>query len=1208
MNRNERLTNFRKLQVKIILNFSEKFGLHSLVGTGDTNKEHDVADELRRIRTSIVYKDEADFRSKLQKFEKRPTISSGRDNEPEIKNFLNEAHSMCENYENEIEYLRERLNEFEKEKRSFHNLEVYSNTISTEFDACPKISFLRQMKILTDKDISFVEISNIYNEKICELFEENEKLQVLLKNQELLERENKDLKFSLQKLNEEKDSSIKNINEIYQEKFSELFQENDRVSQEISELKKSFEAKENKYLIENKNLKEIAVEANNIKLQQEETIKSLEDKLKNLQDTSEKKQTEHKEKEEKLEIHIKHIQSELNQIKEEKAKVVEEFASANKLILFKDKEISSIKSELEEKIQKGDKENKTLSSIIKVKETEIEKFTEKIREYECKLSSLGNSSSISEEKLKELKSENEKTLAELNKKLEKFKEKINLLDKENENLKQIITKDQITLKELKDYKLKAEINNEANNIIVEENNLLRNEIKLFKQRCEEEISKINDLNAKLIEKEEEKKKISNDCKSLEKKIENLNKLIEDYKEKINYLKEKEKEHDSVKLELEVKPKRTSVIDSIFSVNTETHDNSVDNNLKDNHNTNNLETSSQSEGHNLSYVSNLEFNKYQINLLKILFSDYIYYLYLYDNSLNLQKIVEIILNNFNFYLGTIFNRKDNFNLPSSFIHEILEDLVLKIYDTYITNKFEESRKQKEFNPASLFKDNNSDISQDDITLDVLKRICEDLENSNSLSMINNIGKKEKSLDEIILIFLQKYKKLLDIGGKYYSTIGINNISSFILKDVGQIVHQKVEKYKRGLVDQTRTLIEYVIVNIHSGKLMSNGNEIYNYREYASQFARRDLSCSKDTLYTKGVITSSEAIDNLISYFKNNSKYLSKIVYDGVFDSKSEYIFGKLSISKMLYCNNIEELTITNSFFTQKHLLNVVKLIDNLKNLKHINLSNNSVGDLGLQILSEGLKFNKNISSVDLSNNKITDKGGFYMADAMIKNQTIEILNLSSNAINDNGLSSLLTVLTNNNIKLKSLDLSNNQFIPSDFKNVADLIANTNNIRSLDLSLNKIEPQSAYLLGLALKQTKSLERIKINSIDLNEEAAPLLLKNLTDCKVSEIYLDNNPFGEIGAIIFANVFKTNRNLKVVSIRRSKLTPMFLICLSKVLLFNDTIEHLILEENTFDEESIILLVNSIKNKKIKIHFSKSSVVQKIYDDFKNVENFVFK
>jgi hypothetical protein len=989
-----------------------------------------------------------------------------------------------------------------------------------------------------------------------------------------------------------------------------MFQENERVSQELSELKKSFEAKENQYLIENKNLKEIAVENNNIKLQHEDTIKSLEEKNKNLRETLEKNETEWKEKEAKLESHIMHIEIEVTQLKKEEMKIQDEFSSTKNLIQLKENEIASITSEFEEKTQKKDKEIKTLTNILQGKETEIEKFREKIREYENKLSSLGNSSSVSEEKLKELKLENENTVSKLKKKIEKLKEKVKLAENENESLKEIITKDQITLKDLKEFKMKAEINYEANNIIIEENSLLRNEIKLFNQRCEEEMAKINDLNAKLNEKEEEKQKILNESKSLEKKIENLNKVIEDYKETIHYLKEKEKENDSSKLEMEVKPNRISLNESMVSNMSETSSqgNNGDSSVNENSIPKDEGASLQTEGQTNTGLSNIDYNKYQINLLKILFSDYIYYLYLYDNALNLQKIVEIILNNFNFYLSTIFNRKDNFNLPSSFLHEFLEDLVLKIYDTHISNKLEESSKHKDFNPAYLFKDNTSTISQDEITLDVLKKICEEVENTNSLSLINNILKKEKSLDDIILIFLQKYKKLLDIGGKFYSSIGINNIKSFILKDVGQIVNQKVEKYKKGLVEQIRTLIEYVIVNIHSGKLMSNGNEIYNYREYFSQFARRDLTTGRDTLYNKGTIASSEAIDNLVSYFKNNSKSLSKIIYDGVFDSKSEYVFGKLSISKMLYCNNIAHLTITNSYLTQKHLLYVVKLIENLKNLKHFDLSNNNIGDAGLQILSEGLKFNKNIISIDLSNNKITDKGGFYMADAMIKNQTIENLYLSNNSINDNGLSSLLTVLTNNNTKLKSLDLSNNKLIPSDFKNVADLIGNTNNLHYIDLSFNKIESQSGYLIGLALKQTKSVEVIKMNSIDLNEEAAPLLLKNLTDCRVTEIHLDSNPFGEIGAIIFANVLKANKNLKVVSIRRGKLTAMFLICLSKVLLFNDTIEHLNLEENTFDEESIIQLANSIKNKKIKIHFNKSSLGQKIYDAFKNVENFVFK
>ena len=75
--------------------------------------------------------------------------------------------------------------------------------------------------------------------------------------------------------------------------------ENLKLTEQIQELKKTLEAKENKFLIENKNLKEIVVENDSIKFENEERIKNYEEKLKSLEDLLNRKNLDLTEKEER---------------------------------------------------------------------------------------------------------------------------------------------------------------------------------------------------------------------------------------------------------------------------------------------------------------------------------------------------------------------------------------------------------------------------------------------------------------------------------------------------------------------------------------------------------------------------------------------------------------------------------------------------------------------------------------------------------------------------------------------------------------------------------------------------------------------------------------------------------------------------------------------------------------------------------------------
>lgn len=165
---------------------------------------------------------DTDFQTRMKKFEKNKDYKEKKDgslNQEHVSTFLKETSSLCENYEKEIELLRHKL----EEKKMFNNLEISpgldtDNESYFEILSNPKDVFMKGMGKITSGNPDFGEITTIYNEKIAELFDENEKLQVTLKNMKNMEKENANYEKKIKSLNDiiiDKEKSIANINGMF---------------------------------------------------------------------------------------------------------------------------------------------------------------------------------------------------------------------------------------------------------------------------------------------------------------------------------------------------------------------------------------------------------------------------------------------------------------------------------------------------------------------------------------------------------------------------------------------------------------------------------------------------------------------------------------------------------------------------------------------------------------------------------------------------------------------------------------------------------------------------------------------------------------------------------------------------------------------------------------------------------------------------------
>ncbi|KAL0228977.1 hypothetical protein GEMRC1_013597 [Eukaryota sp. GEM-RC1] len=88
---------------------------------------------------------------------------------------------------------------------------------------------------------------------------------------------------------------------------------------------------------------------------------------------------------------------------------------------------------------------------------------------------------------------------------------------------------------------------------------------------------------------------------------------------------------------------------------------------------------------------------------------------------------------------------------------------------------------------------------------------------------------------------------------------------------------------------------------------------------------------------------------------------------------------------------------------------------------LNLGGNFIGDRGVRALAEMLKVNRKVTNIDLKNNSTGDEGAKALAEALKVNDTITNIHLTNNLIGKEGVSALAEALkVNSTVNLVGVD--------------------------------------------------------------------------------------------------------------------------------------------------------------------------------------------
>ena len=279
----------------------------------------------------------------------------------------------------------------------------------------------------------------------------------------------------------------------------------------------------------------------------------------------------------------------------------------------------------------------------------------------------------------------------------------------------------------------------------------------------------------------------------------------------------------------------------------------------------------------------------------------------------------------------------------------------------------------------------------------------------------------------------------------------------------------------------------------------------------------------------------------------------------------------------------------------------KLISYLKELECFSLINLPLLSIHLPDLSAALK-NSKIKKLSLINCIQSKDDSMQLIPYFSLPNALTEINFSKHP-KLNLPSELGTSLLNYNINknLISLNFSECELKENDIKDIANYVVASNSLLVLDIGKNILSPLSCSTLGYGILKTSSLETLKLNECDINEESLLFLFNGKGSKPLKHINLNGNKFGDIGLVSLCSFMKATPLLESIELEYSGGTDMGLKYIVNTIQENENnkMKYINFRNNNITNISLDLLKksNDYFTKK-KVIFAIDKITSNNYDD----------
>jgi Ran GTPase-activating protein (RanGAP) involved in mRNA processing and transport len=210
-------------------------------------------------------------------------------------------------------------------------------------------------------------------------------------------------------------------------------------------------------------------------------------------------------------------------------------------------------------------------------------------------------------------------------------------------------------------------------------------------------------------------------------------------------------------------------------------------------------------------------------------------------------------------------------------------------------------------------------------------------------------------------------------------------------------------------------------------------------------------------------------------------------------------GAVRLAKALKKNkSITSLELDYNKIKDEGLIALAEAVYYHRNLGVLSLAGNQIGDSGCAALMTAMQDSQkktgephNMKHIQLSNNLIGDPGAKALARMIRKNDTVEMLSLSFNNLTDKGVGYILDVAEKHALPLKSLMLAKNQLSSKSLIRLADYLTKIDREIEIDLGENKLITGKGVQAILATSVPIEIQDFRIVKKDKNAAVEPELL---------------------------------------------------------------------------------------------------------------------
>ncbi|XP_076137443.1 NACHT, LRR and PYD domains-containing protein 12-like isoform X2 [Alosa pseudoharengus] len=260
------------------------------------------------------------------------------------------------------------------------------------------------------------------------------------------------------------------------------------------------------------------------------------------------------------------------------------------------------------------------------------------------------------------------------------------------------------------------------------------------------------------------------------------------------------------------------------------------------------------------------------------------------------------------------------------------------------------------------------------------------------------------------------------------------------------------------------------------------------------------------------------------------------------------------------------------------------------LKELDLSFNLLEDSGVEmLLSVGLKHaNCRLETLRLADCKLTEKSYEMVASVLQSPNSLQQLDLSDNYLGDSGVQLLSKGLSSSNCKIHTLRLTDCKLSERSCGIVASVLQSPNSLIELDLSHNVLRDSGVYLLSKGLSSSHcKLQTLRLADCKLTDKLGEIVASVLqSPNSLLQLNFSNNDPGDSGVqLLSKGLSSSNSILQILRLADCKLTYKSCEMVASVLQSPNSLQELDLSDNDLGDSGAQLLSKGLSSSYCKIH-----------------------